>query len=189
MSIDFSLSPKDKILLGNIACLAIARELANSNEDIPEITEGILAENLGCFVTLYSDGNLRGCIGSIVGVEPLCKNVMRMAKAAAFEDHRFQKLTEEEWENVQMEISVLGPITPCPDINSIELGKHGLLLAYGEHRGVFLPKVPVEQGWDLTAYLENLSRKAGLPRDAWKSEQAKIFWYEALVFDVNRKGI
>ncbi len=186
MSVDFSLDAKDRIILGNIACLAIGQEFAGEKEPLPEMSEGILTEKLGCFVTLYLNGNLRGCIGSIVGVEPLYKNVVRMAKAAAFEDHRFSKLSEEEWENTKMEISVLGPMTLCPDVNSIEVGKHGLMLTLGEKRGVFLPKVPVEQGWDRTAYLDNLCRKAGVPIGAWKHEDAQIHWYEALVFEVNR---
>ncbi len=186
MSVAFTLDPKEQATLGKLACLSIAEEFAGKSVELPDIEEGILTENLGCFVTLYRNGHLRGCIGSMIGTEPLYKNVLRMAKSAAFNDHRFPKLRAEEWNDVQVEISVLGPLSPCPDVNAIEIGRHGLYLVYGKHGGVFLPKVPVEQGWNLAQYLENLCLKAGVHREAWKEESAQILWYEALVFPVDK---
>ncbi len=190
MSVAFHISTKEKNALGSIACLAISQKLAGAEEGIPLMNKGVLAEELGCFVTLTKGGQLRGCIGSLVGREPLYVNVARMAKAAAFEDHRFPQITLEEWirkdNPIQVEISVLGPMQPCPNIEDIEIGRHGLLLVLGQRSGVFLPKVPVEQGWNLQAYLENLCRKAQLPVGSWEHPEATLYWYEALVFAVTR---
>ena len=124
-----------------------------------------------------------GCIGNMVGREPLWQNVWRMARAAAFEDPRFPALDAEEWPHCHLHISVLGPLSPCPDPARIVIGRHGLLLRLGMRQGVFLPQVPVEQGWDLGQYLEHLCRKAGLPAGSWRDPQALLFWFESLVFE------
>ena len=87
---------------------------------------------------------------------------------------------------MELEISVLGPLTPCPDPQQVEVGRHGLLLTLQGRSGVFLPKVPVEQGWDLYAYLETLCRKASLPSESWKHPQAQLYWFESLVFLVDK---
>ncbi len=190
MSVKFALSLKEKNALGSLACLSIAAHLSGQSIPIPAMARGVLQQDLGCFVTLNKGGHLRGCIGTMVGQEPLYQNVVRMAKAAAFEDTRFPAVSKEEWldrENpITVEISVLGPLTLCPDVQQVEIGRHGLLLAYGGRSGVFLPKVPVEQGWDLAAYLENLCHKAGLPVGSWQQQGAQLYWYEALVFPVSR---
>ncbi len=186
MSVTFSLSDKEKKDLGKVACLAISASLAGKEVEVPSSMDGVLNEHLGSFVTLEKNGRLRGCIGTMIGQEPLYVNVARMAHAAAFNDHRFPPLTHDEWPNVDVSISVLGPLTPCPDANAVEIGRHGLLLKLGAKSGVFLPKVAEEQGWNLEAYLENLCYKAGLPSGSWKDSKAQIFWYEALVFDVEK---
>lgn len=185
MSIAFALSPDERRVLGDLARLSIVRRFKGET-DLPPFTppDGVLRSSLGCFVTLTRDGQLRGCIGSIVGQEPLWRGVARMAQAAAFEDPRFPPLQAREWPHTAMEISVLGPLSPCPDTRQIIIGRHGLLLHYGGRSGVFLPKVPVEQGWDTDEYLENLCRKAGLPPGTWQKPEAQLYWYEALAFPV-----
>lgn len=185
MSVPFSLSAEEQRYLGHVAQCSIAGGLAGKQEqEIPEPPTDVVRQHLGSFVTLTLQGHLRGCIGTIVGREPLFSNVARMARAAAFGDSRFPPLTAQEWERVELEISVLGPLTPCPDPQAVEVGRHGLVLQMGGQSGVFLPKVPVEQGWDLPAYLENLCRKAGLPGGSWKHPAARLFWYEAFAFPV-----
>ncbi len=189
---EFSLNQNQQKYLACIAINSIYKELFNTHKnqkELPNITpeeHDFLQSHLGAFITLEKNGHLRGCIGSIVGQEPLTSNVRHMAKAAAFQDPRFPPLRAEEWDAVSMEISVLGPLTPCPDVQQIEVGRHGLVLSLGNARGVFLPKVPVEQGWDLQAYLENLCRKANLAPHSWKDERANLFWYEAFVFKVEK---
>ena len=184
MAVVFSLTEDECRYLGEVARFGIVSAFAGraAAAAIPEPPSGLLREALGSFVTLTINGHLRGCIGSMIGQEPLYQNVAHMARAAAFEDPRFPPLTPEEWEHTAVEISVLGPLTPCPDVNAVEVGRHGLLLQCDGRSGVFLPKVPVEQGWDRLAYLDNLCHKAGLPVGTWRRPDARIYWYEALVF-------
>lgn len=141
-----------------------------------------LQRHLGSFVTLNLGGQLRGCIGSIIGREPLWRNVWRMANAAAFEDPRFPPLRLAEWPHTELHISVLDELRPCPDPTAICVGQHGLALEYAGRSGVFLPQVPAEQGWDRLTYLDQLCLKAGLPKGAWQQPGARLYWYEALVF-------
>ncbi len=183
MAVTFNLNEEDQIILGNLACFTITQTFANKSVELAPIDEGILQENLG---SLNKNGRLRGCIGTMIGQEPLYINVARMAHAAAFQDSRFPPLTQDEWPSIEISISVLGPLSPCPDINQINIGQHGLMLRLGNKSGVFLPKVPVEQGWDLNAYLANLCHKAGLSPDSLHNPDAKLFWYETLAFDVTK---
>jgi len=185
MSTHFSLTDQEKHILYELAHWGIIGGFAGKRPDGPDIPTppaGVLREKLGSFVTLKRGGRLRGCIGTIIPQEELYRNVARMGFASAFHDSRFPPLRHEEMEDTEIEVSVLGPITPCPDSERIEVGRHGLLLCQGGKSGVFLPKVPVEQGWDRLAYLENLCRKASLPSGSWKDPNAQLFWYEALVF-------
>ena len=146
------------------------------------ISKGLGSHKLAVFFSVSIIIAL-GCIGNMVGREPLWQNVWRMARAAAFEDPRFPALDAEEWPHCHLHISVLGPLSPCPDPARIVIGRHGLLLRLGMRQGVFLPQVPVEQGWDLGQYLEHLCRKAGLPAGSWRDPQALLFWFESLVFE------
>ena len=185
MSTNFSLTDQEKHALCELARWGIVCGFADKRPegaDIPAPAEGVLREKLGSFVTLKRGGRLRGCIGTIIPQEELYRNVARMAFASAFQDSRFPPLRREELEDTEIEVSVLGPISPCSDPEQIEVGRHGLLLRLGGKSGIFLPKVPVEQGWDRLGYLENLCRKAGLPGGSWKDRDAQLFWYEALVF-------
>jgi AmmeMemoRadiSam system protein A len=136
----------------------------------------------GVFVSVYVDGQLRGCLGTFSEEEPLCENVQRMAAAAATEDTRFRPLQPDELDNLRIEISVLTPRKKISDIHEIELGKHGIYIKKGLNRGTFLPQVAVAQNWDVYEFLGNCSRyKAGIGWDGWKT--AEIYVYEAIVFD------
>ena len=190
MSTHFTLTDQEKHTLCELAHWGIVCGFTDKQPDSPDIPtppEGTLHEKLGSFVTLKRGGHLRGCIGTIIPQEELYKNVARMGFASAFQDRRFPRLRREELNDTEIEVSVLGPITPCPDPELIEVGRHGLLLRLGGSSGVFLPKVPVEQGWDRLAYLGNLCRKAGLPGGSWKDPNAQLFWYEALVFSASEQ--
>ncbi|GFM32768.1 AmmeMemoRadiSam system protein A [Desulfovibrio subterraneus] len=137
---------------------------------------------LGAFVTLKKQGMLRGCIGSVVSDIPLHETIARMAQAAAFEDPRFPPLIAGELAELEVDISVLGPVTPCDDVRKIEVGRHGLIVRRGMQSGLLLPQVPVEWGWDRDTFLAQTCRKAGLAEDAWKQEGTQILWFEAVVF-------
>jgi AmmeMemoRadiSam system protein A len=116
-------------------------------------------------------------------VKPLCMTVRDVAALAAMEDRRFSPITPAELRLLEYEISVLSPMRRVLDIQEIKIGKHGLLIKKGDQEGVFLPQVPVEQGWDRKTYLEEVCAKAGLPRQTWKEEDADLFVFSALVFN------
>ena len=181
---DFSLTEEERASLARLACRAIEDGLAGRRADAsgPPPEQAALREPAGAFVTLHSQGRLRGCIGSLMPSEPLYVTVSRMAQAAAFQDPRFPPLQPAEWPGVSLEISVLSPPALCPDPSLIEVGRHGLVLARRGRSGVFLPQVPVEQGWDRLRYLEALCGKAGLPPGSWKQPDSELYWFEALVF-------
>lgn len=165
-----------------LAGLVVAEKEPDWQALLTDSDTSALQRHLGSFVTLNCHGQLRGCIGSIIGREPLWRNVWRMARAAALEDPRFPPLSLAEWSHTELHISVLDELTLCPDPSEICVGRHGLALEYAGRSGVFLPQVPVEQGWDRLAYLDHLCLKAGLPRGTWQQAGARLYWYEALVF-------
>jgi AmmeMemoRadiSam system protein A len=134
-----------------------------------------LRANSATFVTIKRNGQLRGCIGNIMPVIPLYQSVITNAVSASSRDPRFPPMTEAELEDMEVELTILSPLEPLGNINEIIVGKHGLYLTNENTSSVFLPQVPVEQQWDLNAYLENLSLKANLPKDAWKTSKLYIF--------------
>ncbi|GAB4379986.1 MAG: AmmeMemoRadiSam system protein A [Calditrichia bacterium] len=139
-------------------------------------------EKFGAFVTLHKDGRLRGCIGYIEGVKPLYQTIMEMAKSAAFNDPRFPPVKKNEVKHLEIEISVLSPIKQIDNPEIIEVGKHGLIIQRGYYRGLLLPQVATEWGWDREEFLQQTCFKAGLPGDAWKDPDTKIFIFTAEIF-------
>jgi len=194
MSAEFSLDTEEQDCLISMARNGILCGFLNNNisaqiADFNSPQLKTLYEKLGVFVTIKIQGHLRGCIGTIITEEPLYSGVTKMAYAAAFQDSRFPPLTLNEWKQSDNEISILGPLVQCDDIDAIELGKHGLLLRDKDCSGVFLPKVPIEQGWDKMAYLNNLCIKANLEHRSWENKKAQLFTFEtfSIFFDANIK--
>ena len=146
--------------------------------------DGALARRLGAFVTLRLDETLRGCIGCTDTDRPLAEVVARCAAAAAAEDSRFSPLSERELQAVVLEVSVLGPIEPLVDPDQVQVGRDGLIVEKGPRRGLLLPQVATEWGWDRETFLSQACVKAGLGPDAWKSG-AQLFRFEAEVFGEN----
>lgn len=166
-------------------CVGHGKELAELS--FPPVSTQKLAEKCGAFVT-YQKGKskeLRGCIGYMEGIFPLWETVARMAYAAAFEDTRFFPIKKAELPDISYEITVLTPFEPCAGIEDIEIGKHGILMECSGHRAVFLPQVPLEQGWNKKQTLEFLSLKAGLPKNAWQESKAKFFVFTGIVLENN----
>ncbi|MBE3071327.1 MAG: AmmeMemoRadiSam system protein B [Planctomycetes bacterium] len=135
------------------------------------------------FVTLKNAGRLRGCIGHITAVMPLYQSIIENA-CQACKDHRFvdNPISAKEEPSLQVEISVLTPMRRLYDLEKIEIGRDGLVMTRGRQRGVFLPQVPGEQGWNREQYLVNLCGKAGLPNDAYKDPETEIYSFSAQVF-------
>jgi AmmeMemoRadiSam system protein A len=136
-----------------------------------------------CFVTWKRDGRLRGCIGSVEPVRPLWADVEENAVHALLEDPRFDPATAGELPLLGLEISVLTPFVPIADpLRDVTVGVHGVLVERGRSRGLLLPQVPVEWGWDVPAFLAHSCRKAGLPEDAWRDGRTRISTFTAEVF-------
>ncbi len=146
----------------------------------PPAPSSHLAEPRGAFTTLHIAGKLRGCIGYILAANPLYLAVIETAAAAAFEDPRFMPVKEAEEPHLQIEISVLSPLAPIPP-EKVEIGRHGLVISQHGRRGLLLPQVPIEWGWDREHFLSETCRKAGLPADAWQ-RGAAIEAFTAEVF-------
>jgi AmmeMemoRadiSam system protein A len=135
----------------------------------------------GAFVTLTAQQELRGCIGYPMPDRPLASVVVRCAALAATEDPRFPRVTACELTNLRIEISVLGALLPVGDPSTIVVGRDGLIVEDGFHRGLLLPQVAVEWGWDRDTFLAHTCRKAGLAPDAWRTG-AQLFKFAAEVF-------
>jgi len=135
----------------------------------------------GVFVTLHVHGRLRGCIGVVEARDPLGESIVDCAQGAAFRDTRFLPLQAHEVPGLRIEISALSIIAAIrPD--QIEIGKHGLIVATENHRGLLLPQVAIENRLSREQFLEETCRKAGLPRDAWRHPQTQIYGFTCEVF-------
>ncbi|OFY50415.1 MAG: hypothetical protein A2X22_01065 [Bacteroidetes bacterium GWF2_49_14] len=180
----FELSDTDKKELVQIARTTL--ESYVRNRTIPEITTSGFSESLktpaGAFVTLKSDGQLRGCIGSFEPSSPLFKVVQEMAIASSTRDSRFLPVQSKELKEIHIEISVLTPMKKIRDISEIKLGTHGIYIKKGFQGGTFLPQVATETGWTLEEFLGHCARdKAGIGWSGWKD--ADVFIYEAIIFE------
>jgi AmmeMemoRadiSam system protein A len=145
-----------------------------------------LKQPLGAFVTLKIKEALRGCIGRFISSDPLYEVVKASAISSAFEDPRFPELTKQEYDKVDIEITVLGPLKKIKNINEIILGKHGIYIKKDFRSGTMLPQVATENGWTVEEFLGYTSRdKAGLGWDGWKD--AELFIYEGVVLEENTR--
>jgi len=142
-----------------------------------------LKEVCGAFVTLHEKSELRGCIGSVIGQEPLYLTVRDMAIQSAVCDPRFTPVKKNELKDIEIEISVLSPLKKINDISEFKLGVNGALIKNGPNVGLFLPQVATETGWTKEEFLSNLcAHKACLPADAWKDSATEIYIFDATVF-------
>ncbi|VVB66254.1 Uncharacterised protein [Candidatus Gugararchaeum adminiculabundum] len=179
------LQKDDKIALLKLAREAISNALDEKPLPMPPRKE-IFLEKMGAFVTLSIDGALRGCIGSLEAVKPLGECVVYNAVNAAFDDPRFPQLSKEEFDWIEIEISVLTTPEKLEFKGEDDLlrklvpDKHGVILQWGNRRSTFLPQV-WEQLPDKRDFLGELSMKAGMQLGAWKD--ARVFTYEAIVFN------
>jgi len=168
-----------KLARTSIESILDGRSLPLSEGDYDEV----LRRPAGAFVTLRTKrGDLRGCIGSIRAVEPLFKAVASSAVSAAFRDPRFFPVRPDEMPQLDLEISVMGPIEAVRDVAEIEVGRDGLIISKGRFAGLLLPQVATEYGWDREAFLDQTCIKAGLPAGSWRIEETRIEKFAAEVF-------
>ena len=177
---DTMTSESDRQLLLSIAREAMAAHV--SGQPAPPSDEQALASRRGgAFVTLRHAGELRGCIGHIEAGDRLADVIARCAVAACSADPRFPAVTAAELPQLDIELSLLGPLEAIDGADDVEIGRHGLVVERDWHRGLLLPQVAIEWKWDRDTFLAQTCHKAGLPRDAWK-HGAKLWRFEAEVF-------
>jgi hypothetical protein len=173
------IEPADRERLLQLARASIAAHLAGL--PIPVVAPSpIMDRRAGVFVSLHKGRALRGCIGHVEPDQQLSRAIPNAAIAAASSDPRFAPMTSEELADVDIELSILGPLEQIGRAAGIEIGRHGLLVEHGWNRGLLLPQVAAEWGWDAEAFLAQTCHKAGLPLDAWKT--ATVWRFEAEVF-------
>ena len=177
-------------LLLRIARQAIARRLSGqpnlSRKDLEKSAgknAGALLQKRGAFVTLTTNGELRGCIGSIFADAPLLHTVYDNALNAAFSDTRFMPLSKNEFGKVAIEVSVLSPICPLEYsgaqdlLSQLKPHEHGVLLKFSNGAGsTFLPQV-WEQLPQKEEFLSHLCAKAGMRPDSWRTLHPKVSVY------------
>jgi uncharacterized protein (TIGR00296 family) len=159
----------------------------------PESTPKKLFERCGVFVTINrlknGDKKLRGCIGYPYPTSPLVEAVIDSAINAATQDPRFYPLSLSELGEVVFEVSVLTPPEavevkkPEEYVAKIKVGEDGLIVEKGIFKGLLLPQVPVEWEWCEEEFLCQCCVKAGLPPDSWLTKGAKIYKFQAIIFE------
>ena len=181
------LTEAEKKTLLQTARISIEEAINGKTALLPKDLPKSLFQTCGAFVTLHKKGELRGCIGYIEGIKPLIETVQEVAEKAALEDFRFAPVTQDELDDIDIEISVLTPLRQIKNFDEIQVGKHGIVIEMGYNRGLLLPQVATEYGWDRQTFLNQTARKAGLPSDSWNNPQAKVFIFSAEIFGEKEK--
>lgn len=176
-----NLSREMKVALLKLARKTIEEKLFGKSDILTDTNFEELKKVCGVFVTLHRKGELRGCIGNIIGQYPLSEGIARMALASAFEDPRFVPLSEREYPEIDIEITVLSPLVNA-SAESVEVGKHGVFISRGYNKGVLLPQVATEHAMDRETFLSQTCLKAGLHKDCWKDKNTKIETFTGDVF-------
>ena len=175
--------------LVNIAKKTILHYLETGKKlELPDDYPEELDEKLGVFVTLNENNDLRGCIGYAEPIEPAIVATIEVAIAAAFNDPRFPKVTEDEFEKLDFEVTVLTKpeiiYVAHPDqyIDEIEIRRDGLIVQKGYSRGLLLPQVAVENALDEENFLEHTCMKAGISADSWMDESCDVYKFQGQIF-------
>lgn len=183
---DFSVAPKHQKMLLGLARAAIARHIAGEKGSLPLPDDPFLSEPAAVFVTLTTDGRLRGCIGTTEPSEGLAVAVRRMAVAAATEDYRFSPVTAAELRDIHIEISVLSPMKRVSSPDEIREGVHGVVVRRGARGGLFLPQVWEHFSTKKEFMDELCSQKTGLAPDAWTSPGTDLYIFTVFAFEEPR---
>jgi AmmeMemoRadiSam system protein A len=162
------LTPEQRTALLVLARSAILECVCHAQSVTTGTSDPALQAAGAAFVTLTRRGQLRGCIGYVEAVKPLTEAVAHCAVSAATADPRFLPVTPDELPDLRIEISVLSPLRRVDQPSQIQVGDHGLHISQGGRRGLLLPQVATEFGWNRETFLRQTCLKAGLPGDAWR---------------------
>lgn len=180
-AMDTALTKDQEKSLLQLARQAITHYLEKGEPPTLKTDDATFKQERGAFVSLKVKDQLRGCIGYPIPFKPLYETIVDVAISAATKDFRFSPLEQKELHETKIEISVLSLPEPVKDISEIEVGKHGIIITKGLSRGLLLPQVPVEWGWDRETFLNHGCMKAGLEEDAWR-RGVQIEKFSAQVF-------
>ncbi len=176
-----TISEAQKQLLLRVTRVSIRNAILGEQAPPVKSEDPILRQKCGCFVTLKKSGQLRGCIGFIEVDKPLLVTLREAAQAAAMRDPRFPPISRDELNQITIEVSLLTPLESI-EAENVTPGIHGLYLINGMNRGLLLPQVATERGWDRETFLENTCLKAGLKRDCWMNPETSLFAFRAYIF-------
>jgi AmmeMemoRadiSam system protein A len=174
------IGPEDQRRLLSLARRALEARVRREAPPAPD-RGGALEWPRGAFVTIHCHGDLRGCLGRLESDLPLAETVAQLAASVSDSDPRFDPVRPAELDDIEVEISVLTPDREVASIAEVEAGRHGLIVEHTGRRGLLLPQVAAEYGWDAETFVAHTCLKAGLPGDAWR-HGARIFVFEAQVF-------
>lgn len=188
-------SDEDGELAVKIARAVVEGFVKHTKYPLPKLPPAFSVES-GVFVTIitHPDDSLRGCIGYPEPVMPLIDAIKDAAVSAVSRDPRFPPVNPEELGCVKIEVSLLTPPVqisvkkPSDLIKEVKIGEDGLIVQRGYARGLLLPQVPVEWGWDSEEFLCQTCLKAGLMPDAWLQQGTKVFKFQAEVFSEDKPG-
>jgi uncharacterized protein len=176
------LDETDKTILLKLARTTLESHFSGNSIPAYQTSREELLERKGAFVSLHRGSDLRGCIGQLYPDRELYRIVQHCVLSAALDDSRFIAVSQDEVRELSIEISVLTPFRRIRDIEEVEVGKHGLYVVQGIFRGLLLPQVATEYGWDRITFVQHTCRKAGLHESAWRDPHTVIHIFEAEVF-------
>jgi AmmeMemoRadiSam system protein A len=180
------IGPDDQRRLLDLAHRALEARVRHTG--LPEVDDTLAPDvKRGAFVTILHGDELRGCLGRLNSPLPIAQLVAQLAQDVADSDPRFNRVTPQELDDIAVEISVLTTERKIQSVDEIEVGRHGLIVEQGTSRGLLLPQVPTEHGWDRDTFLDHTCLKAGLAADAWR-RGARIYVFEAQVFGERSHG-
>ena len=174
-----TLDPDTRTLLLRTAREAIRAQAANLVPELPPLPS--LPEASGVFVTVHVSGALRGCIGFLELQGDIISTLAEAARRAAARDPRFTPVEKEELPDMDIDVTLLGPLEDCSSPEDFDIGVHGLVIDYHGHRGLLLPQVALERGWDKSEFLSALCQKARLTDRSWELPETRLFRFEGLV--------
>ncbi|MFP4104474.1 MAG: AmmeMemoRadiSam system protein A [Phycisphaerae bacterium] len=179
------LSEEEKHQLWSLAKQAVESAVRDQPKPKPHSHKGVLGETRGCFVTVKNNGRLRGCIGTFQAQAPLAETVVEMGRQST-NDPRFvlDPITPDELDEITIEVSVLSPLQETENPEELTVGEHGIYIISPYGSGCFLPEVATELNWSAEEFLTNCcTHKAGLPPDAWKRDDTRVFLFTSEKFE------
>ncbi len=167
--------------LSRLALENFVRGIKRQREEIDD--PYLQSREYGAFVSLHKKEELRGCIGNCAPKARLFETVTEMTEAAASRDPRVKPVSKKELAEIRIDITVLSPLQPVGDPLALKIGQHGFYVASGDKRGVLLPQVATQYGWDIETFLEQTCLKAGLRKNAWKDSDTQMSGFTALIIE------